>query len=99
MFKKKVQEHLFPRGPYALIEWKPAAKKYCVGGDAMKWIVLYNERGETIDVYELTKLRIKKLEESGIPVIDITQGQELPINCLSRLESIHPMGVLWGVEE
>ena len=99
MFLKKKEPELVPTGPYAFIEWKPIARELCVGGDEFKQIVVYDQHGNIIAVYYLTRARIRELEKQGIPVINLTEGQEMPPECLASLDIISPMGVIFLGEE
>jgi len=94
-FTKKFGEHL--RGPFALIEWKPIANKLCVGGDIMKRIVIYDEKGRKIKVYPYHPAYIDVVESDWqIPVVDMTVGQPIPERCLKEPSVVSPLGVLWG---
>lgn len=86
-------------GPYAFVQWKDAAKVFCVGGDEFKQIVVYNQNGQIIAIYEYNTKRVELLEKQGIPVIDLTTAAEIPVECLTDLDKVKPMGMLWGVEE
>lgn len=84
------------RGPFALIEWKPIAKRYCIGGTSMKRIVVYSEHGNPIKVFPYHSAYIEYLENlHRIPVIDVTAGQPIPEVCITE-PVMSPMGVIWG---
>ncbi len=93
--KEKVKKRLTLTGPYALIEWDDIAKEFCVGGDELKVIRIYNENGVLIGEHIYSKSRVKFLESQGIPVVDLTVGVPIPEECLADLDVVRPLGVIW----
>lgn len=81
---KKVKELLLgkekptPKGPYGEIMWRDEAKRFNVGGKEMKEIVVW-EDGTIKEVHPYIEENVRWLEEDRkIPVIDSTEGEELP---------------------
>lgn len=84
-------------GPFALIVWKQAAIEHCIGDDRLKEIILYNKNAEEITRYPYMEATVENLEARGIPVIDLTSGMDIPLECLDKTKIQIPVGVIWGV--
>lgn len=96
---KKVKELLLGKekptlkGPYGEIMWKDEAKRFNVGGEEMKEIVVWE--GNTIkEIHPYVEENIRWLEEDRkIPVVDSTEGRQLPSETTEPGEKIE-MGEL-----